>query len=90
MFLLVGSQSNDNVHDSITFCCSHFCIHFVVRFFQADEPSEDPSLMEDYARTAIPEEGFKGKTNIDFFLLGRRIYNSAIGLRFTGTELLRS
>lgn len=27
---------------------------------QADEPSEDPALMEDYARTAQPEEGFKG------------------------------
>lgn len=31
-----------------------------VIILQADEPSEDPSLMEDYARTAIPEEGFKG------------------------------
>ena len=28
---------------------------------QADEPTEDPSMMEDYARTAVPEEGFKGK-----------------------------
>ena len=33
---------------------------------QADEPSEDPSLMEDYARKAGPEEGFKGKKIVLF------------------------
>jgi hypothetical protein len=40
--------------------------------FQADEPSEDPSLMEDYARTAIPEEGFKG--NSPFICLSHRLF----------------
>ncbi|EFX68348.1 hypothetical protein DAPPUDRAFT_63211 [Daphnia pulex] len=37
-----------------------------VIILQADEPSEDPSLMEDYARTAIPEEGFKGNHQHSF------------------------
>jgi hypothetical protein len=59
-----------NVLDSITF--RFVWSQFFFLGFQADEPSEDPSLMEDYARTAIPEEGFKG--NSPFICLSHRLF----------------
>lgn len=29
--------------------------------FQADEPSEDAAIMDDYIKSTAPEEGFKGR-----------------------------
>lgn len=47
-----------------------YFIYFILLLFflKADEPSEDPVLMEDYASTAMPEEGFKGEVTINFAL----------------------
>lgn len=83
-FRLVGSQSND-IQCSWFHHVSLCLISFRFFGFQADEPSEDPSLMEDYARTAIPEEGFKG--NSPFICLSHRLFVLTIFVSTRSQEL---
>ena len=57
---------------------------------QTDELCEDPSAMEDYSRTAIPEEGFKGNFRFKIHEMHRPYLVLSILGFDVGTELLRS